>query len=87
MINFIVIGICILLLLAVVYISAKPISMGIESRRNLEQNKNNDEIDDSTQSLDFQQKKNISEEIIQLNKLKTDGLISEEEYQKAKKKI
>ena len=61
--------------------------MGIESRRNLEQNKNNDEIDDSTQSLDFQQKKNISEEIIQLNKLKTDGLISEEEYQKAKKKI
>ena len=57
MINFIVIGICILLLLAVVYISAKPISMGIESRRNLEQNKNNDEIDDSTQSLDFQQKK------------------------------
>ena len=87
MMNFIVIGICILLLLAVVYISAKPISMGIESRRNLEQNKNNDEIDDSNQSLDFQQKKNISEEIIQLNKLKTDGLISEEEYQKAKKKI
>ena len=31
--------------------------------------------------------KNISDEIYKLNKLKTDGVITEEEYEKAKKKI
>ena len=35
MISYIVIGICILLLLAVIFISAKPISMGIEARRDI----------------------------------------------------
>ena len=38
MINYIVIGICILLLVAVIYVSAKPINMGIEARRNLKNN-------------------------------------------------
>ena len=41
MMTFIVIGACIILLLAVVYISAKPISMGIEARRNLKDNVQN----------------------------------------------
>ena len=40
MMNFIVIGICLLLLVLVVFISAKPISMGIEARRNLKDNEN-----------------------------------------------
>ena len=40
MLTYIVIGICILLLLLVVYISAKPISMGIEARRNIKENAN-----------------------------------------------
>ena len=35
MLYYLVIGVCIFLLLAVIYISAKPISMGIEARRNL----------------------------------------------------
>ena len=35
MIYYLVVGICILLLIAVIYISAKPISMGIEARRNI----------------------------------------------------
>ena len=35
MINYLVIGICIALLFAVIFFSAKPISMGIEARRNL----------------------------------------------------
>ena len=33
MTNFIVIGICVILLFAVVFVSIKPISMGIEARR------------------------------------------------------
>ena len=39
MITYLVIGICIFLLLAVFIISAKPISMGIEARRNIKDNK------------------------------------------------
>ena len=39
--TYIVIGICLVLLIAVVYISAKPISMGIEARRNLKDNLEN----------------------------------------------
>ena len=38
MMTFIVIGICLLLLIAVIYVSAKPISMGIEARRNIKEN-------------------------------------------------
>ncbi|MDA9743868.1 SHOCT domain-containing protein [Candidatus Pelagibacter sp.] len=85
---YIVIGICIFLLLAVIYVSAKPISMGIEARRNL----NHDLKDEDNKTLDeYEEKnrdtKNISDEIYKLNKLKTDGVITEEEYEKAKKKI
>ena len=35
MMTYLVIGICLLLLIVVIYISAKPISMGIEARRNV----------------------------------------------------
>ena len=35
MTTYLVIGVCIFLLIAVIYISAKPISMGIEARRNI----------------------------------------------------
>ena len=85
---YIVIGICIFLLLAVIYVSAKPISMGIEARRNL----NHDLKDEDNKTLDeYEEKnrdtKNISDEIYKLNKLKIDGVITEEEYEKAKKKI
>ena len=88
MTNYIVIGICIFLLLAVIYVSAKPISMGIEARRNLnhdlkdEDNKTLDEYDEKNRDT-----KNISDEIYKLNKLKIDGVITDEEYEKAKKKI
>ena len=76
------------MLLAVIYVSAKPISMGIEARRNL----NHDLKDEDNKTLDeYEEKnrdtKNISDEIYKLNKLKTDGVITEEEYEKAKKKI
>ena len=46
MTTYIVIGICIFLLLAVVYISAKPISMGIEARREIHDQKSNNESED-----------------------------------------
>ena len=90
MINFIVIGICILLLLLAVYIAAKPISMGIEARRNLSDKNNVNEFkDQATINDNFQnyENKSISDELIALNELKKKGVLSEEEYEKAKKKL
>ena len=82
--TYFVIGVCVCLLLAVVYISAKPISMGIEARRNLKDN--NDEIQNLEEEDSTKNNSSISEELIKLNKLKEDGIITFEEYERAKKK-
>ena len=90
MTNFLVIGICIVLLLAVIYISAKPISMGIEARRNTKE-KNDSDVEESllNQKEDKIEinSKNISDEIIKLNKLMNEGIITKDEYEKAKNKL
>ena len=90
MTNFLVIGICIALLLAVIYISAKPISMGIEARRNTKE-KNDSDVEESllNQKEDKIEinSKNISDEIIKLNKLMNEGIITKDEYEKAKNKL
>ena len=69
MISYIVIGICILLLLLVIYISAKPISMGIEARREIQDQKSNNKSRDLNYSSDIEEditnsKTNLSDEII-----------------------
>ena len=91
MINFIVIGACLLLLVAVIYIAAKPISMGIEARRNIKDQNLNDEdsLKDEFKKDNVNNSKNfqISDELIKLNKLKVDGIITETEYAKAKDKL
>ena len=92
MTSYIVIGICIFLLLAVVYISAKPISMGIEARREIQDQKSNNKSRDSNYSSDFEEditnnKTNLSDEIIKLEELKKKGILTDEEYQQAKKKL
>ena len=90
MISYLVIGICIFLLLAVIYIAAKPISMGIEARRNysdnIEPSKSEDEIE-KTSINEVVDRNSISDEIIKLNQLKNDGVLTEEEYLKAKEKL
>ena len=86
--TIIVISICVILLLAVVVISAKPIGMGIEARRNYKDDLNIDNIDNDNEiDKENDQKKNISEEIIKLNELRNSGLLSNEEFEKAKKKL
>ena len=87
MMTYIVIGICLFLLIAVIYISAKPISMGIEARRSLNDiNKDNISNEDNNYILD-EDKDSLSDEIIKLNKLKSEGLLTKEEFEKAKKKL
>ena len=89
--TYIVIGICIFLLIAVIYVSAKPISMGIEARRNIKENQEISEASDKSKTefndIGENNKSSITDEIIKLKNLKNSGLLTEEEYQKAKEKI
>lgn len=89
MLSYLVIGICVFLLIAVIYISAKPISMGIEARRNLKDDKIQENSEDKEDFVNYSgvDNFNISDEIIKLNRLKKEGVITEEEYQQAKKKL
>ncbi len=90
MMTYLVIGACLFLLIIVVYISAKPISMGIEARRNIKDNikgdieKNENLIDNNGEQYND---KSISDEIMKLNELKNKGILTEDEYKKAKDKI
>ena len=86
MMTYLVIGICLLLLIVVIYISAKPISMGIEARRNIK-SEDNENIDTTEEKIHEANKENISDEILKLNQLKNEGILSEEEYKKAKNKL
>ena len=91
--TYIVIGICLVLLIAVVYISAKPISMGIEARRNINHgsSEESEELIEKNEKIDFEKdylkNTNITDEISRLNQLKIDGVLSEEEFKRAKKKL
>ena len=90
MMTYLVIGLCIFLLLVVIFISAKPISMGIEARRNIndKSDTNLEGKEESIENYDNNTEKNsISEELTKLNNLKNEGILSEEEYKKAKEKI
>ena len=86
MLYYLVIGICIFLLLVVIFISAKPISMGIEARRNINEKNNSDKLENEDKDID-ENNVNISSEIIRLNKLKNEGLLTEKEYEQAKRKL
>ncbi len=91
MMTYLVIGLSLFLLILVIYISAKPISMGIEARRNININTDDDKenTDDVLDNYEDERsnKISISEEITKLSELKNKGLISDEEYEKAKNKI
>ena len=87
MISYIVIGICIVLLLLVVYISAKPIGMGIEARRNINVNNSNDDSHYDDEVSDKKDDNNLYDEILKLEELNKKGILTDEEYKKAKKKL
>ena len=89
--TYLVIGLCIFLLILVIYISAKPISMGTEARRNLKDNLENfEENNQNTSNFNEDENTNnvkISDEITKLNDLKNKGILTEQEYKKAKSKL
>ena len=91
MLSYLVIGLCIFLLFAVIFFSIKPISMGIEARRNIKKNVEGEnfsgDIDVSEVENNNDKKVQISDEIIKLSKLKNEGVITEDEFKKAKNKL
>ena len=70
---------------------SKPISMGIEARRNLKDNLENfEENNQNTSNFNEDENTNnvkISDEITKLNDLKNKGILTEQEYKKAKSKL
>ena len=89
MLNYLVFGIAIIIFGTVIIISGKAISRGIEAKQNMK-NKSEDKLAIS----DIEENGNISnpnssliDQINDLNKLKEQGIISDEEFKKAKEKI
>ena len=60
MMTYLVIGLCLFLLIIVVYISAKPISMGIEARRKINDNSEINDENDQTISDNNDEYKAVS---------------------------
>ena len=81
-----VIGLCLALLIAVIYFSIKPISMGIEARREINEIKVK-QTDDNPNEINYSDENSLSDELLKLNDLKLKGILTEEEYKEAKKKL
>ena len=72
------------ILLFVLYLAVQAITRGVEAKSDL---KLEEKIEDPNEEKRMEDKINISEEISKLNKLYSDGIISEDEFKKAKEKI
>tara|TARA_Y200000002_G_C22442619_1_gene562794 strand:+ start:78 stop:314 length:237 start_codon:yes stop_codon:yes gene_type:complete len=76
MFNYLIFLIIALILIFVIYIGGKGLSRGIEAKSKLKEEKNRNV-----------KKSNIDDDIIKLNDLRSKNLISEKEFEKAKKKL
>ncbi len=90
MLNYLVYGIAIIIFATVIIISGKAISRGIEAKQNMK-HKSEDEkiaISDTEENANIlNSHPNLIDQINDLNKLKEQGIISNEEFKKAKEKI
>tara|TARA_B100000287_G_scaffold21919_1_gene21617 strand:+ start:127 stop:405 length:279 start_codon:yes stop_codon:yes gene_type:complete len=90
MLNYLVFGIALIIFVTVIVITGKAISRGIEAKQNQKnvsdenvQNSNEEHIDNS-ESLSSS---NLTNQLNELNKLKDQGALTDEEFKKAKEKI
>ena len=90
MLNYLVFGIAIIIFATVIIISGKAVSRGIEAKQNMK-DKSEDEkiaISDTEENIKILNSNlNLIDQINDLNKLKEQGIISDEEFKKAKEKI
>ena len=68
----------------VLYLAVQAITRGVEAKSDLKSENDNDNL--SKTEID-NEKKDIYEEIKKINKLYSDGILSEDEFKKAKEKI
>ena len=90
MLNYLVFGIAIIIFATVIIISGKAISRGIEAKQNMKDKSEDEKIaisDIEENSNTSNSNSNIIDQINDLNALKEQGIISEEEFKKAKEKI
>ena len=90
MLNYLVFGIAIIIFATVIVISGKAISRGIEARQNIKDKSEDEKIlisDIEKNTKNSNSNSNIIDQINDLNALKEQGIISEEEFKKAKEKI
>ncbi len=90
MLNYLVFGIAIIIFATVILISGKAISRGIEAKQNMKHKSENETIalSDTEENANITNSNpNLVDQINDLNKLKEQGIISNEEFKKAKDKI
>jgi hypothetical protein len=90
MLNYLVFGIAIIIFATVIIISGKAISRGIEAKQNIKAKSDDEKIaqNDIEKNVNtLTSNPNLIDQINDLNKLKEQGIISNEEFKKAKEKI
>ena len=90
MLNYLVFGIAIIIFATVIIISGKAISRGIEAKQNIKDKYKDGKtaISDTEEIIKISKSNsNLIDQINDLNKLKEQGIISNEEFKKAKEKI
>ena len=90
MLNYLVFGIAIIIFATVIIISGKAISRGIEAKQNMKDKPEDEKIsksDTEENANTSNSNSNLIDQINDLNKLKEQGIISDEEFKKAKEKI
>ena len=90
MLNYLVFGIAIIIFAIVIIISGKAISRGIEAKQSMKDKSEDKEIalsDIEENTNKSNSNSNLIDQINDLNKLKEQGIISEEEFKRAKEKI
>ena len=68
----------------VLYLGVNAIMKGVSAKN---ANKDNEDLEKNEIENSSQVKKNLSEEIQRLSKLLSDGVLTQEEFEKAKKKL
>ena len=90
MLNYLVFVIAIIIFATVIIISGKAISRGIEAKQNMKDQYEDEKIaiSDTEENVKISNSNlNLIDQINDLNKLKEKGIISDEEFKKAKEKI
>jgi len=68
----------------VLYLGVNAIMKGTEAKNALKEQEN---LKNDENEISFDNKKNLSEELDKLNNLLKDGVLTQEEFEKAKKKL